>query len=222
LHGLIEKAKKEKRHLLEPEVLSLLDYYGIQIPPYKVIRSENEALEAAKSLGWPVAMKIVSPDVIHKTDVGGVILDIQNEKQANDAFSRLYSLESTDKKIEGIIIYPFQKVEVEISVGMVRDSQFGPVITFGLGGIWIEVFHDVAYAIAPLSIEEAENMMDSIQAHEILKDFRKRKPVDRKALSELLVCVSQMAMKEVAIQEMDLNPIFPLEKGYFIADGRII
>jgi len=222
LHRLIEKAKREKRHLLEPEVLSLLENYGIQIPPHKVIHNENEAIEAAISLGWPVVMKIVSPDIIHKTEVEGVILNIQNEKQVRDAFSRLFSLEGTDKRIEGIIIYPFQKTEVEISVGMVRDSQFGPVITFGLGGIWIEVFHDIAYAIAPLSIEEAQNMLDSIKAHEILKDFRKRKSVDRKSLSELLVRISQMAMKEIAIQEMDLNPIFPMEKGYFIADGRII
>lgn len=222
MHRLIEKAKREKRHLLEPEVLSLLENYGIQIPPHKVIHNENEAIEAAISLGWPVVMKIVSPDIIHKTEVEGVILNIQNEKQVRDAFSRLFSLEGTDKRIEGIIIYPFQKTEVEISVGMVRDSQFGPVITFGLGGIWIEVFHDIAYAIAPLSIEEAQNMLDSIKAHEILKDFRKRKSVDRKSLSELLVRISQMAMKEIAIQEMDLNPIFPMEKGYFIADGRII
>lgn len=222
MHGLIEKAKREKRHLLEPEVLSLLESYEIQIPPYKVIRNENEALEAAEALGWPIVMKIVSPDVIHKTDVGGVILDIQNEKQVSEAFSRLSSLESPDKKIEGIIIYPFQKAELELSVGMVRDSQFGPVITFGLGGIWIEVFHDISYAIAPLSIEEAQDMLDSIQAHEILKDFRKRKSVDRASLSELLVRISRMAMKEVAIQEMDFNPIFPMEKGYFIADGRVI
>ena len=222
MHRLIKNAKKEKRHLLEPEVMSLLDSYGIQIPPHKVVHNEKEALEAAKSLGWPVVMKIVSPDIIHKTEVEGVILNVQNEKQVSDAFSRLSSLESTDKRIEGIIIYPFQEAEVEISVGMVRDSQFGPVITFGLGGIWIEVFRDIAYAIAPLSIEEAQNMLDSIQAHEILKDFRKRKSVDRKSLSELLVRISQMAMKEVAIQEMDLNPIFPMEKGYFIADGRII
>jgi succinyl-CoA synthetase beta subunit len=222
LHGLIEKAKREKRHLLEPEVLSLLESYEIQIPPYKVIHNEKEAFAAAKSLGWPVVMKIVSPNIIHKTDVGGVILDIQNEKQVSDAFSRLSSLESTDRRIEGIIIYPFQKAELEISVGMVRDSQFGPVITFGLGGIWIEVFRDIAYAIAPLSIEEAQDMLDSIQAHEILKDFRKRKSVDRASLSELLVRISRMAMKEVAIQEMDFNPIFPMEKGYFIADGRII
>jgi acetyltransferase len=222
LHQLIEKAKQEGRHLLEPEVLSLLEGYGIQVPRHMVIHNENEALKAAKSLGLPVVMKIVSPDIIHKSEFGGVILDLRNEKQVSEAFSRLSSLESTGKKIDGFIIYPFQKHDVELSVGMVRDSQFGPVITFGLGGIWIEVFRDIAYGIAPLSFEEAEDMLDSIRAHSILKGVRKRKSVDRDSLCELIVCLSQMAMKENAIQEMDLNPVFPLEKGYFIADGRVI
>ena len=222
MHRLIEKSKQEKRHLLEPEVLSLLEDYGIQVPRHVVIHNENEALKAAQSLGWPVVMKIVSPDIIHKTELGGVVLDIQDEKQMSSALAQLSSLGEKGNRIEGFIIYPFQKYDVELSVGMVRDSQFGPVITFGLGGIWIEVFRDISYGIAPLSFEEAEDMLDSIRAHSILKGFRNRKAVDRKALCELLVSLSQMAMKENAIQEMDLNPVFPLEKGYFIADGRII
>ena len=222
MHRLIEKSKQEKRHLLEPEVLSLLEDYGIQPPPHMVIHNEKEALKAAQTLGWPVVMKIVSPDIIHKTELGGVILDIQDEKQMIAALIQLSSLESKGNRIEGFIIYPFQKHDVELSVGMVRDSQFGPVITFGLGGIWIEVFRDISYGIAPLSFEEAEDMLDMIRANAILKGFRKRKAVDRKALCELLVNLSQMAMKETAIQEMDLNPVFPMEKDYFIADGRII
>ncbi len=153
MHRLIEKAKREKRNLLEPEVLSLLEGYGIQVPQHLVIHNENEALKAAKSIGWPLVMKIVSPDVVHKTELGGVILDIRNEIQLTEAFSQLCSLESKGKRIEGFIIYPFQKHELELSVGMVRDPQFGPVITFGLGGIWIEVLQDIAYGIAPLSFE---------------------------------------------------------------------
>jgi acyl-CoA synthetase (NDP forming) len=219
---LIEKAKKEKRHLLEPEVLSLLGDYKIPVPQHRVIHDEKEALKAAKSLGWPLVMKIISPDIIHKTELGGVILDIQNEKQMSDAFASLHSLESTEKRIEGYIIYPFQKSDLELFVGMVRDSQFGPVISFGLGGIWVEILQDIAYGIAPLSIEEAMDMLDSIKAHHILKGFRKRKPVDLNSLSELLVLISQMVLKEEAVQEMDLNPIFPTEKGYFIADARVI
>lgn len=222
MHLLIEKATREGRHLLEPEVLSLLEDYGIHVPRHILIHNEDEALKAAISLGWPVVMKVVSPDIIHKTESEGVFLDLRNEKQVSEAFFQLYSLESTGNRIEGLIIYPFQKHDVELSVGMVRDFQFGPVITFGLGGIWIEVFRDIAYGIAPLSHKEAEDMLNSIRAHSILKGMRKRLPVDREALCKLLVRLSQMVIKEDVIQEIDLNPVFPLEKGYFIADGRVI
>lgn len=222
MHPLIEKARREGRHLLEPEVLSLLEDYGIQVPRFILIHNEDEALKASRSIGWPVVMKVVSPDIIHKTESGGVFIGLRNEKQVSEAFSQLYSLESTGNRIEGLIIYPFQKHDVELSVGMVRDFQFGPVITFGLGGIWIEVFRDIAYGIAPLSPKEAEDMLDSIRAHSILKGMRKRSPADREALCELLVRLSQMVMKEDVIKEIDLNPVFPMEKGYFIADGRVI
>lgn len=222
MHPLIEQAKREKRHLLEPEVLRLLESCGIQIPPHRVVAGEEEALRAAASIGWPVVMKIVSPDIIHKTEAEGVILNITDEKQVREAFSRLSSLANAGNRIEGFILYPFQKHDVELEVGMVRDSQFGPVISFGLGGIWIEVFRDIAYGIAPLSPEEASDMLDSIRAHQLLKGYRNRKPVDRESLSDLLVRVSRMVMKETAIQEIDLNPVFPLEQGYFIADGRVI
>lgn len=222
MHRLIKKAKQERRHLLEPEALILLESYGIQVPPHKVIHNEAEALEMAKSIGWPIVMKVVSRDIVHKTEMGGVILDIRNEEQVHKAFSRLSSLESTEKRIEGFIIYPFIKSELELAVGMVRDSQFGPVISFGLGGVWIEIFKDITYAIAPLSSEEAMDILDSIKAHQLLKGFRNSKPVDRKAIAELLVRLYHMVMKETAIQELDLNPVFPMEKDYFIADGRII
>lgn len=222
MHPLIEKAKSEGRHLLEPEALEILEHYGIHVPRHIFIRNKNEALKASRSLGWPVVMKIVSPDILHKTEFGGVVLDLRNEKQVSEAFSRLSSLESAGKRIEGFIIYPFQKHDVELSIGMVRDSQFGPVVTFGLGGIWIEVFRDIAYGIAPLSYEEAKDMLDSIRARSILEGERKKAPADREALCELLVRLSHMAMKENAIQEIDLNPVFPMERDYFIADGRII
>lgn len=207
---------------MEPEVLSVLKDYGIHVPKYKFVTNEDDAQKAAMSLGWPVVMKIVSPDILHKTEAGGVILGLQTEKQVSDAFARLSLLERTGTRISGFIIYPFQKHDIELSVGMVRDLQFGPVITFGLGGIWIEVIKDIAFGIAPLSHGEAEDMLDSIKAHSILKGIRNRKPSDRKALSDLLVSLADMTMKETAIQEIDLNPIFPLEKNYFIADGRII
>lgn len=222
MHPLIERAKQEGRHLLEPEALNLLEEFGIPVPRHILAQTENEAREGAESVGWPVVMKIVSPDILHKTESGGVILNLQNQGQVSKAFARLSSLGSPGHRIEGVLVYPFQGHDVELSVGMVRDSQFGPVLTFGLGGIWIEVFRDVAHGIAPLSYEEAEEMLHSIRAHSILAGTRGRKPADVGALCELLVSLSRMVMEETAIQEIDLNPIFPLERGHFIADARII
>jgi acyl-CoA synthetase (NDP forming) len=219
---LIEKAKRKGRHLLEPEALTLLGASGISVPGHVLVRGRDEAVDAAKSLGWPVVMKIVSPDILHKTDTGGVLLNLQNEREVREAFARLSSLEGLSHRVEGILVCPFQAHDVEVSVGMVRDTQFGPVITFGLGGIWIEVLQDMAYGIAPLSYEEAEDMVQSIRAHSILAGVRGRNPADGRALCELLVTLSRMVFEETAIQEIDLNPVFPLEKGYFIADARII
>jgi len=207
---------------LEPEALSLLRASGISVPQYVVVHSKKQAVDAAKSLGWPVVMKAVSPDILHKSDVGGVVLNVQKDREVSEAFARLSSLEGPSRRIEGILVCPFQAQEVEVSVGMVRDSQFGPVITFGLGGIWIEILQDMAYGIAPLSYEEAEDMLQSIRARSILAGTRGRKPADTRALCELLVLLSNMVLEETAIQEIDLNPVFPLETGYFIADARII
>ena len=222
MHPLVEKAKQEGRPLLEPEALSLLNHYGISVPEHRFVRTEQETLEACQDLGWPVVMKVVSPDVLHKTEAGGVILNIQSKRQATKAFSQLTALGKRGHRIHGIFICPFQSHDIEFSAGMIRDEQFGPVITFGLGGIWIEVLQDVSFGIAPLSQEETAEMISSIRGKTLLEGKRGKKPADREAISDLLVRLSRMAMEEEAIREMDLNPIFPLEKGVFIADVRII
>jgi len=222
LHLLIERAKNEGRHLLEPEALDLLRDYSIPVPKHRFIHTETEALEAARGLGLPVVMKVVSRDIIHKTEAGGVVTNLRDERHVREAFAHLTSLEKAGYAVQGILVYPFEDSQVELSVGMLRDAQFGPVITFGLGGIWIEVLQDIAYGIAPLSFEEAEEMIQSIRSHAILAGGRGKRPSDRKALSELLVHLSRMVMKEEDIREIDLNPVFPLERGFFIADARIL
>jgi acyl-CoA synthetase (NDP forming) len=147
---------------------------------------------------------------------------VKTKKQATKAFSQLISLEKGGHRIQGVLVYPFQNHDIELSAGMSRDEQFGPVITFGLGGIWIEVLQDVSFGIAPLSSDEAEEMISSIRGHALLEGKRGNKPVDREAIRDLLIRLSQMALQEETIQEMDLNPFFPLERGLFIADARII
>jgi acyl-CoA synthetase (NDP forming) len=222
LHPLVEKAKQEKRPLLETEALILLNHYGFITPEHHFVKTEEEALKACHELGWPVVMKVVSPDILHKTDAGGVGLNVRTKKQAAKTFSQLISLEKGGHRIHGVLVYPFQSHDIELSAGMLRDEQFGPVITFGLGGIWIEALQDVSFGIAPLSSNEAEEMISSIRGHALLEGKRGKKSVDREAIRALLIRLSQMALQEETIQEMDLNPFFPLQKGVFIADARII
>lgn len=222
MHPLIRAAKRKGRQVLEPEALEVLRDFGIAVPKHVVASSENEALEALRSLGGAVAMKVVSPSIVHKTEAGGVVLDVRDEREVSEAFARLISLGGAGNGTKRVLIYPFQPHDAEVFVGMVRDAQFGPVMTFGLGGIWVEVLGDVAYGIAPLSHQEAGEMLRSIRAHSLLSGARGRKAADRRALAELLVSLSRMALKETAIQEIDLNPVFPLERGYFVADARVI
>ena len=222
MHPLVEKAKQEKRPLLETEALILLNHYGFTTPEHCFVETEEEVLKACQELGWPVVMKVVSPHILHKTDAGGVGLNVRTKKQAAKTFSQLISLEEAGHRVHGVLVYPFQSHDIELSAGMLRDEQFGPVITFGLGGIWIEALQDVSFGIAPLSSNEAEEMISSIRGHALLEGKRGKKPADREAISDLLVRLSQMALQEETIQEMDLNPFFPLQKGVFIADARII
>ncbi len=222
MHYLIEKAQAENRHLLEPEALRLLEDYSIPVPEHRWAHTESEALEAFRALGSSVVMKVVSPDLLHKTEAGGVALDLQSEQQVLGAFNDLTGLEKSGYAVRGVLICPFERHEIELSAGMLRDAQFGPVITFGLGGIWIEVFRDIAYGIAPLSTEEAAEMIGSIRGASILSGARGKKASDRAALAELLVRLSRMVIQEEAIREIDLNPVFPKEEGFFIADARIV
>ncbi len=222
MHPLIEKAKQERRHLLEPEALGLLEGYGISVPGNRFVQTEEEALSAATLIGLPVVMKVVSPDILHKTEVGGVILPIDSEEAVRKAFSRLVSMGSGRINVLGVLVSPFQRHEIELSAGMIRDPQFGPVMNCGLGGIWIEILQDSAYGIAPLSLPEAEAMLRSLRCYEMLTGARGRRMADGRALCELLVSLSRMVLDEEGIQEIDLNPIFPMERGYFIADARIL
>jgi len=222
VHRAIEKAREEGRHLLEPEALDLLKDYGIPVPDYRLAQTEREALEACESLKRPLVMKIVSPHILHKTESGGVVLRLKTKLQVSKAYAKLRTLETTGTKVHGMLMVPFQDHDVELFVGMLRDPQFGPVITFGLGGIWVEALKDVSYGIAPLSPVEADEMISSSRGHSVLEGMRGKKPADRQALCELLVRLSEMVMKEDAIQAIDLNPVFPLGKGFFIADARIL
>ena len=225
MHNLIERAKAEKRSLLETEAKELLREYGIPVPDFKLIKSDDEIAGLAKEINFPIVMKIVSPDIIHKSDVGGVKLNIKDEKEAKLAYQGIISKAkkyNKEARIEGVIVYPMVPQGTEIIIGMMKDPHFGPVAMFGLGGIFVEVLKDVSFRIIPLEERDAREMITEIKRYEILKGARGNPPRDIQAIEEVLMKISKLTTENPEINEIDLNPIFVFEKGLQVVDARII
>jgi len=224
---ILEKAVKEGRRILTVYESKLaVGLYGLPVTRMEFARNEEEVLKAAREIGFPVVLKIVSPDIIHKMDVGGVVLDIKSEEELVKAYHDM--LEEVRKhvpgaRVEGVLIEEMLKPGVEVIVGGLRDRQFGPVVVFGLGGIFVEIFKDISYGIAPVDEEEAIDMIRSTKAYEILKGYRGKGPYDVAAVADLIVKTSNFIWAyRKYIAEIDLNPVFVYEKGLKIADARII
>ena len=225
MHRIIQKAKKEKRSLLETEAKELLKEYKIPVPNFKLIKSENEIIGLAKEINFPIVMKIVSPDIIHKTDAGGVKVGIKDEKEAELAYQEIISKVkkyNKEAKIEGVIVYPMVLQGTEIIIGMMKDPHFGPVVMFGLGGIFVEVLKDISFRILPIEERDAGEMITGIKGYEILKGARGNPPRDIQAIKEVLLKVSKLTTENPEISEIDLNPIFVFEQGLQVIDARMI
>ena len=225
MHRIIKKAKKEKRSLLETEAKELLREYGIPVPDFKLIKSEEEITGLTKEINFPIAMKIVSPDIIHKSDAGGVKLNIKNEKEAKLAYQGIISKVkkyNKEAQIFGVITYSMIPKITEIIIGIMKDPHFGPVIMFGLGGIFVEVLKDISFRILPIEERDAREMIAEIKGYEILKGVRGEGPKDIKAIKNLILKISQLALENPEISEIDLNPVFVFEKGLQIIDARMI
>jgi len=225
VHKIIEKAKKEKRSLLETEAKELLREYGIPVPDFKLIKSEDEIVGLAKEINFPIVMKIVSPDIIHKTDAGGVKVGIKDEKEAKAAYQDIiYKVKKYKKeaKISGIIAYSMIPQGTEIIIGIMKDPHFGPVIMFGLGGIFVEILKDISFRILPLEERDAEEMISEIKGYQILKGIRGETPKDVKSIRDVLMKISQLVMDNPEIKEIDLNPVFLFNQGLQVVDARMI
>jgi acyl-CoA synthetase (NDP forming) len=225
MHQIIEKAKKEKRPLLETEAKELLREYGIPVPDFKLIKSEDEIVGLAKEINFPIVMKIVSPDIIHKTDAGGVKVGIKDEKEAKTAYQDIiYKVKKYKKeaKIRGVIAYSMIPQETEIIIGMMKDPCFGPTIMFGLGGILVEIWKDISFRILPLEERDAEEMISEIKGYQILKGIRGEEPKDIEAIKDLLLKISQLTLDNPEIKEIDLNPVFVFNQGLQVVDARMI
>ncbi len=225
MHQIIQRAEEEKRSLLETEAKELLREYSISVPDFRLIQSEEEITGLAKEINFPVAMKIVSPEIIHKSDAGGVKLEIKDEKEARLSYQEIIrniKRYNKEARIKGVIVCPMFSKEVEVIVGMINDPHFGPVAMFGLGGIFVEVLEDVSFRIIPLEEKDAEEMIKEIKGYKILKGIRGEPPRDVPAIKEVLLKVSRLAMENPEIKEIDLNPIFVFEQGLQVIDARMM
>ncbi len=223
---IIQNARDEGRiNLMENEARHLLNLHGLPISADSVAKSADEAVGLAAKLDMPVALKIVSPDILHKSDAGGVRINLKTPQQVAAAFSEIIEnakYYAPDADVRGVLVSPMAKEGVEVIIGTKLDDQFGPVIMFGLGGILVEILKDVSFRVLPLTPPAARKMIREINAFPILKGIRGRAPVDRRALKKILLKCSEVIESYPDIQEMDLNPVIAYEDGASIVDARII
>ncbi len=207
--------------LMEHEAKELLAKYKIPVTTEDIARSSAEALEIASHIGTPVAMKIASPDISHKSDAGGVELNVHADDVImtfNKIISRIRKA-SPDARIEGILVQKMAPPGQEVIVGLNKDEQFGHALMFGLGGIFVEVYKDVSFRVVPIKKKEALEMISEIRGYPILKGLRGRRPANIDSIIDVLISVSDMAEKEKII-ELDINPLIVNESGCVAVDAR--
>jgi acyl-CoA synthetase (NDP forming) len=224
--NMFNQAKKEgRKYLLEPEAKTLCQQYGIPVTRFKVATSPEDAAKSAEEIGYPVVLKIVSPDVLHKFDVGGVVLNLKGSSEVKDAYDKIVKnvrKHKPDAKIVGVLVQEMAPASTEVIVGSTKDPQFGPALMFGLGGIFVEVLKDVTFRIAPITESDAKEMIAEVKAYPILKGYRGQPPADIDAIVNILMNTSKLVMDHQEIKELDLNPIMVYEKGAKTVDARVI
>ena len=224
---ILDNAKKEKRSaLLEEEGQEILRAYGFPLPASKLAKSKKEAVAASKKIGYPVVLKIASPQIIHKSDAGGVKVNLQNAKDVENAFDTIIkNAKKYNKKadIKGVLVVEMVKGGKEMIIGSKLEPGFGPVVMLGMGGIYVEVLKDVTFKLAPMTNIEADDMISSIKTKKILEGVRGEKPSDIKKLSECIQSLSQLVSDFNEIKELDMNPVLVMEKnkGCKVLDVRI-
>jgi 4-hydroxybutyryl-CoA synthetase (ADP-forming) len=224
---ILDKVKKDGRpNLLEEEGQEVLRAYGFPLPKSTLAKTENDAVKIAKKIGYPVVMKIASPQIIHKSDAGGVKVNLTNDKEVKSAFEEIVSnAKKYNKKaeIKGVLIVEMIKGGKEMIIGSKLEPGMGPVIMLGMGGIYVEVLKDVTFKLAPVTDKEADDMISSIKMKKILEGVRGEKPSDKAKLSECIQKLSQLVTDFKEIKELDMNPVLVMEqgKGCKILDVRI-
>ena len=223
---VLGEARAEGRTLLnEVEAKAILQEAGIPATAATLAITRDEAVQQAAAMGYPVVLKVVSPDISHKSDAGGVQLNLKDADAVATAFDAIMSNARSAEpgaRIDGVSVQQMAKPGTEVIVGMTTDAQFGPVMMFGLGGIMVEVLKDVAFRLIPLSDKDAQQMIDEIKGKPVLDGVRGQPPADIAALRATILKVSQLVEQHPEIRELDLNPIFAYPNGAIAVDARIV
>ena len=223
---IIAQVRSENRKaLLESEAKTIMKEYGVTVPKFQLATNEKEAAQIAETIGFPVVAKIVSPEIIHKSDAGGVKVGLKTAPDVEAAYKTIIeNAKKYDPKANllGVLIMEMAPQGTEVIVGAIKDPQFGATIMFGLGGIFVEVLKDVTFKIAPVTTDEAKEMITNLKAAALLKGYRNTPPADIDALAQIIVNVSKLLTEHPEIKELDLNPVLAYAKGANTVDARII
>jgi acyl-CoA synthetase (NDP forming) len=223
---IINQVRAEGRTILtEIEAKELLKEAGIDVVEAKLATTKEKAVAISQKLGFPVVLKIASADIVHKSDAGGVKLGLKTAVQVGKAYDDIMkSIQKSfpDAKIEGVSVQKMAKPGVEVIIGMSKDAQFGSVLMFGLGGIFVEILKDVSFRIVPLIKRDAKEMIREIKGLPLLQGYRGSEPVNLENLENILLKVSEFAENTPEVKELDLNPIFAYKNGAIAVDARVI
>ena len=223
---IIKLARNENRtQLTEIESKQLLKLAGIPVVESKLATSKAQTVRLSKEIGFPIALKVVSSDVTHKSDAGGVKLNLQSGAQVEKAYTEMLASVKQhypEAKIQGVSVQKMVRSGIEVIIGMTKDAQFGPVLMFGLGGILVEILKDVAFRIVPLAERDAHEMICEIKGYKLLEGYRGQEPADVRFLEKLLIKLSNFVEKYPDIKELDLNPLFAYKDGAIAVDARVI
>jgi acetate---CoA ligase (ADP-forming) subunit beta len=223
---IINQAKKEGRKaLLETEAKIICTDYNLPVTKFMIAKNEKDVGLFAEKIGYPIVLKIISPDIIHKTEAGGVLVNLKNTVEVMAGYRKI--LENARKynsnaEVVGILVQEMAPQSTEVIVGALKDPQFGQTIMFGLGGIFVELLKDVSFRVAPLTSGDAQEMITQLKAFPLLKGYRNTPPVGIDALISIICSTSRLVMENPDIKELDLNPIMAYSKSAKIVDARII
>ncbi len=223
---ILNKARQEKRTVLtEIEAKQILKTAGINCTETRLASTTAQAVSISEEIGYPVVLKISSVDITHKSDAGGVKINLKSRAEVEKAFDQIISAckaACPNANIEGVAVQGMAKMGTEIIMGMIKDANFGPVVMFGLGGVLVEVLKDVAFRIVPIEKADAAEMIDEIQGKKLLEGYRGQDPADIPCLQEMLVKLSDFVHSTPTIEEIDMNPVFAYKDGAVVVDARII